>query len=70
MFRVLQEAKNNSQVLLKPKPNRRRPENPPRKFVDKLPRHDEYPSLSGEKVSSKIEVSNSYAQILRKGIEN
>lgn len=69
MFRVLQEAKKNPQVVLKPKTNRRRPENPPRKFVDKLPRHGEYTSLSEEKVSSKMEVSSSYAQILRKGIK-
>ena len=70
MFRVLQEAKKNSPSVLRPRNNRRRPENKQNigYFLKNPPKQDEYPSLSEEKVPSKTEVTNSYAEILRKGI--
>ena len=71
MFRVLEEAKKNPTQ----KPKRRRqpklaPAKPNQKIHEKKKENPEdFPSLAREQMSANSSFSNSYAEILRKGIK-
>lgn len=73
MFRVLEEAQRNPIVKLKPRAEKRRharQQNAATKYQEKVENKDDFPSLSREPISSCVAVTNSYAEILRKGIKN
>ena len=73
MFRVLDEAKKNPPLKLKPRNHQRRrpsrPQNGGGKTREKREKSDDFPSLSDETSSSNANFTNSYADILRKGMK-